>query len=108
MGKVKEVYTKEKCDEVTTYVSTNTKIKDPGITEKYYDLVTDFFEYGWGKSFHFAPQKANEKTKDAMLRYELKVAEALNLKPGMKVLDVGCGVAGPMKNIAEKTGAIDP
>ena len=22
----------------------------------YYDLVTDFFEYGWGQSFHFAPR----------------------------------------------------
>ena len=21
----------------------------------YYDLVTDFYEYGWGQSFHFAP-----------------------------------------------------
>ena len=20
----------------------------------YYNLVTDFYEYGWGKSFHFA------------------------------------------------------
>ena len=22
----------------------------------YYDLVTDFYEYGWGQSFHFAPR----------------------------------------------------
>jgi sterol 24-C-methyltransferase len=21
---------------------------------KYYDLVTSFYEYGWGESFHFA------------------------------------------------------
>lgn len=25
---------------------------------KYYDLVTGFFEYGWGKSFHFAGRSA--------------------------------------------------
>lgn len=105
MGLIKEIYSKKKCEEVTTYVSAKKRIKDPGITEKYYDLVTDFFEYGWGKSFHFAPQAQNEKTKDAMLRYELKVAEALNIKTGMKVLDVGCGIAGPMKNIAQKSGA---
>jgi len=42
---------------------------------------------------------------DAMLRYEIKVAEALQLKPSMKVLDVGCGVAGPMRNIAQYSGA---
>ena len=21
----------------------------------FYDLITDFYEYGWGQSFHFAP-----------------------------------------------------
>lgn len=105
MSGVKEVYSKEKCEEVTTYISAKEKIKDPSITEKYYDLVTDFYEFGWGKSFHFAPQTKTEKTKDAMLRHELKIAEVLKLKPGMKVLDVGCGVGGPMKNIAEKSGA---
>ena len=105
MGQVKEVYSQKKCKEVTTYISAKDKIKDPTITEKYYDLVTDFFEYGWGKSFHFAPQTKTEKTQDAMLRYELKMVDALKLKKGMKVLDVGCGIAGPMKNIAEKSGA---
>lgn len=23
---------------------------------KYYDLVTSFYEFGWGESFHFAPR----------------------------------------------------
>lgn len=105
MVRAKQIYTKSKCKEVTTYVSAKSKIKDPVLTEKYYDLVTDFFEYGWGKSFHFAPQSSKEKTKEAMLRYELKMVEALQLKPGMKVLDVGCGIGGPMKNIAQKSGA---
>lgn len=22
----------------------------------FYDLVTDFYEYGWGQSFHFGPR----------------------------------------------------
>lgn len=105
MVRAKNVYSKKKCEEVTTYVSFKDKIKDPQLTEKYYDLVTDFFEYGWGKSFHFAPQKKEEKTKEAMLRYELKMVAALKLKRGMRVLDVGCGIGGPMKNIAEKSGA---
>ncbi len=105
MANLGNTYTKKKCDEVTTYVSTRSKIKDPDITVKYYDLVTDFFEYGWGKSFHFAPQKKGEKTKEAMVRHEWKIAESLHLKPGMKVLDVGCGIGGPMKTIAEKSGA---
>lgn len=105
MVRAKDVYTKKKCEEVTTYVPLKDKVKDPHLTEKYYDLVTDFFEFGWGKSFHFAPQRKKEKTQNAMLRYELKMVKALKLKPGMKVLDVGCGIGGPMKNIAEKSGA---
>ena len=31
-----------------------------GFENTYYDLVTDFFEYGWGQSFHFAPRAAQE------------------------------------------------
>ena len=26
------------------------------LTEGFYILVRDFYEYGWGQSFHFAPQ----------------------------------------------------
>lgn len=105
MSSVKEVYTKKKCEEVTAFVSAQEVTKEPAITEKYYDLVTDFFEFGWGKSFHFAPQFPGEKMKDAILRHEYKLIDALKLKPKMRVLDVGCGIAGPMKNIAEKSGA---
>lgn len=32
------------------------------------------------------------------------IAETIGLKPGMKVLDVGCGVGGPMRNIVKATG----
>lgn len=32
------------------------------------------------------------------------IAETIGLKPGMRVLDVGCGVGGPMRNIVENTG----
>ena len=28
----------------------------------YYDLVTDFYEYGWGRSFHFGPLVPGESS----------------------------------------------
>jgi sterol 24-C-methyltransferase len=71
----------------------------------YYDLATDFYEFGWGKSFHFAPLRDGEPLRLALTRHQHYLADQLRLKPGMKVLDVGCGVGGPMCEIARRTGA---
>ena len=37
---------------------THDKRKNAGwdVAGKYYDMVTDFYLYGWGRSFHFAPR----------------------------------------------------
>ena len=71
----------------------------------YYDLVTDFYQYGWGDSFHFAPRLKNESFEASLKRYELFIAQKMNLRPGEKVLDVGCGIGGPIKVIAQETGS---
>jgi sterol 24-C-methyltransferase len=71
----------------------------------YYDLVTDFYEHGWAKSFHFAPRFEGESFDASLARSEHSFALKLGLKPGMKVLDVGCGVGGPMRSIARFSGA---
>jgi len=76
--------------------------------QTYYNLVTDFYEYGWGTSFHFAPRLKDESFENSIVRYEHRVAACLGLhgripngladKP--HILDVGCGVGGPMRTIA--------
>jgi sterol 24-C-methyltransferase len=71
-----------------------------GIAKDYYQLVTDFYEYGWGQSFHFAPRAKSETYKQSIARYEHHLALRMGLKPGDSVLDVGCGVGGPMRSIA--------
>ena len=75
------------------------------MVNNYYDLVTDAFEFGWGQSFHFAPRRRGESFDASLERHELFLADVLRLKPGMKVLDVGCGVGGPMRAIARASGA---
>lgn len=74
------------------------------LVNRYYDLVTDFYEYGWGTSFHFAPRHRDETFRESILRHEYVLALRLGLGPGMQVLDVGCGVGGPMRNIARFSG----
>jgi len=71
----------------------------------FYDLVTDFYEFGWGQSFHFAPRRRGESFKASLLRHQHFLADRLSLESGMQVLDVGCGVGGPMGNLARRSGA---
>ena len=75
------------------------------MAKRYYDLVTDFYEYAWGHSFHFAPRRKNESFAESQRRYQRFVAESIGLKPGMRVLDVGCGIGGPMREIVKVSGA---
>ena len=77
----------------------------PRIVSRFYDVVTRFYEYGWGQSFHFAPRRSGEGLHAAQRRQEAGVAEILDLGPGTKVADIGCGVGGPAINIAKATGA---
>jgi len=66
----------------------------------YYNLATDFYEWGWGQSFHFAVQSYAESFETAIIRHEHYLALRLGLTKGWRVLDVGCGVGGPARNIA--------
>lgn len=75
------------------------------VNNLYYDLVTDFYEYGWGRSFHFAPRVPGESLKASLMRHERNIADALELKEGMVVADIGCGVGGPLLTIARHSGA---
>lgn len=76
-----------------------------GMTNDFYDLVTDFYEIGWGESFHFAPMARGESFEASIARHEHYLAHRLRLEPGMSALDVGCGVGGPMRAIARFSGA---
>jgi len=71
----------------------------------FYDLVTDFYEYAWGPSFHFAPRFNAETFMESLRRHEYYLALKLQLGPGKTCVDLGCGVGGPLRNIARFCGA---
>ena len=75
------------------------------LVNAYYELATLFYEWGWGPSFHFAYQFPGEAFKVAIARHEYYLAGRLGLKANDKVLDCGCGIGGPMRNIAKFTNA---
>ena len=75
------------------------------LVNAYYELATLFYEWGWGQSFHFAYQLKGESFKEAIERHEYFLAGKLGVRKGDKVLDCGCGVGGPLRNIARFTRA---
>lgn len=75
------------------------------LVNAYYELATLFYEWGWGQSFHFAYQLKGECFKEAIARHEYYLAGRLGVSSGEKVLDCGCGIGGPMRNIARFTNA---
>jgi len=74
------------------------------LVTSYYDLVTDFYEYGWGDCFHFCAAFKSESFREAILRHDHNIALQMGIKRYQHVLDVGCGVGGPMRNIARFSG----
>lgn len=75
------------------------------LVNEYYDLVTDFYEYGWGQAFHFAPRYAGEGFEESLERHEYYLALRAGWNDKHKLIDCGCGVGGPLRNIARFTGA---
>lgn len=81
------------------------KARYAAMVDHFYNLVTDFYEWGWGQSFHFGPRFHNEPFWDSIKRAEYHLCSRLGMKPGMRALDVGCGVGGPMRNMAIFSGS---
>ncbi|KKA22303.1 Sterol 24-C-methyltransferase [Rasamsonia emersonii CBS 393.64] len=74
------------------------------LTRHYYNLATDLYEYGWGSSFHFCRFEPGEPFHQAIARHEHYLAHMMGLRENMKVLDVGCGVGGPAREIVKFAG----
>ncbi|KAK7321828.1 hypothetical protein VNO77_32809 [Canavalia gladiata] len=79
--------------------------KVPDFVDTFYNLVTDIYEWGWGQSFHFSPSIPGKSHRDATRLHEEMAADLIQAQPGKRIVDVGCGVGGPMRSIAAHSGA---
>ena len=71
---------------------------------EYYDLCSEFMVFGWGESLHFAPLSSQESLKDSKIRHQRLMISKLELREGMSVIDVGCGIGGPMRRVVREAG----
>ncbi len=71
---------------------------------EYYDLCTEFMAFGWGESLHFAPLSPLESLEDSKVRHQRLMIAKLKLNEGMTVIDVGCGLGGPMRRVVREAG----
>ncbi len=71
---------------------------------EYYDLCNEFMVFGWSESLHFAPLSPRESLEDSQARHQRLMIAKLELQEGMTVVDVGCGVGGPMRRVAAEAG----
>ena len=70
----------------------------------YYDLCSEFMVWGWGESLHFAPLTPQESLEDSKVRHQRLMIAKLQLQPDMTVVDVGCGIGGPMRRVVREAG----
>jgi len=78
---------------------------DADMANSFYNLATDFYEYGWGESFHFGFRREGEPHSRSILNSQAFLAQKLQVKDMDRVLDMGCGIGGPLRSIIRLTGA---
>ena len=72
--------------------------------KEYYDLCSEFMVFGWGESLHFAPLSPRESLEESKIRHQRLMIAKLELRAGMTVVDVGCGIGGPSRRVVREAG----
>lgn len=67
----------------------------------YYNLVIDLYEYGWGQFFYFCCYFFGESFYQVIVCYEYYFVMKIGIQVGDKVLDVGCGIGGFVREIVK-------
>ena len=70
----------------------------------YYDLCGGFMVWGWSESLHFAPLTPTESLAESKVRHQRLMISKLELEEGMTVVDIGCGIGGPMRRVVREGG----
>ena len=72
--------------------------------KEYYEICNELMVFGWNESLHFAPLTPQESLEDSIIRHQRLMIDKLELQAGMTVIDVGCGIGGPMRRVVREGG----
>ncbi|MFD9698355.1 SAM-dependent methyltransferase [Lentzea sp. NPDC059081] len=75
------------------------------MTSSYFDAFTDLYRELWSDSLNLTWFTGQKSLAEAQKDHERKVGDLLGVTPGMRVLDVGCGIGNPALEISAHTGA---
>lgn len=76
------------------------------VTTAYYDMMAPIIGPAFGSSWHFVPPEHPRQSKDDASRsLHRRIASALELAPGRRALDLGCGLGGAVRDFGLQTGA---
>ncbi len=62
--------------------------------QHHYDQISRLYQMLWGDHIHHGYWEADESVTDAQIKLIRKLIELAKIKPGSRVLDIGCGVGG--------------
>merc|ERR1719497_131858 len=72
---------------------------DGDVARSFYNLATEFYEYGWGDSFHFGVRKQGQSHSACIANSQSFLAQKLRVNDMDRVLEMGCGIGGPMRSV---------
>ncbi len=69
---------------------------------EYYDLVSPYYQMFWGEHIHHGYWIHGDETKEkAQIQLIEHLAQTAGIRPGCKILDVGCGLGGSSIHLAK-------
>ena len=78
---------------------------DADVANSFYNMASDFYEYGWGDSFHFGYRHISQGHGQAIQNSQHLLAQKLQVGDMDRVADFGCGIGGPLRGVVRLTGA---